>query len=353
MFFYNFKKKIRQYLKNQAILYKSKKVSDKEKILFIDVSGVAINRYLYCFLKMFDLAGYTVYLPRNAKVIEVLSKTGGEYKYASWLIKDEFVKFGMPPAKQVNISISSSQLSNDYFSNGFPENSYHVPMSCYPGYYQNYQVLYQEAVSVKRKNSAFMSGNIDPAFYDKISDSKYFIQPSRKQIKDYLVKQNYYFKLNIIDDLFEFINGKNDKKVIIVNTLEAFRIDLKSLPSVLKSFNFYLAMPGIVIPQSHNLIEAMACGCIPIIHAEYAKLMRPCLIHNKNSFVFENLTELDDLMEKIFSMPLEKIEKMREEVFYYYNTFLSPKSIVSTIESKDFDKIYIQAENLSLKMKFS
>jgi len=151
-------------------------------------------------------------------------------------------------------------------------------------------------------------------------------------------------------ELLEYIKSKNDQKVLIVNTAEAFRIDLKVLPGILSSFNFYLAMPGIVIPQSHNLIEAMACGCIPIIHAEYAGLMKPRLIHKKNSFVFEDLKDLDDLMQRIFLTPSEKIEQIRAEVFYYYKRFLSPESVVNTIESDDFQKIYIQAELISLRL---
>ena len=348
MLLYKFRKKSSRYLKYLLILYKSRQVPVKEKIIYVDVSEIVINRYLYSFLKMLDISGYTVYLPGDPKIIDVLSKTKGENKYASWLISDKIVKFGEP--LEVNIIINASQLSNNYFSNVLPETSYHVPMSCYPGFYQNYQFLNQKTENKKRKNSAFMSGNIDPAYYNNIADSKYFSQPSRKQIADYLAKQNYNFEVNSFDDLNAFIRGAKDRKVIIINTVEAFRIDLKTLPDILQSFNFYIAMPGIVIPQSHNLIEAMACGCIPIIHNEYAELMKPQLIHEKNAFVFEKLAELNELIKEIFMLPEDRINKMREEVFKYYHNFLSPEAVVQTIESDDFEKIYIQAEHSSLRL---
>jgi len=350
MFFYKFKKKSTRFIKYLEILYKSKQVPVKGKILFIDVSAVAINRYLYSLLKMFALAGYTVYLPKNAKVIDVLSKTQGENKYASWLIKDNIVKFGKPSKEKANIVINNTQLSNNYFSSSFPENSYHVPMSCYPWYYQNYQLLELGIENKRRKNSAFFSGNIDPEYYNKIANSKYFNQPSRMQIADYLAKQDYNFKVNSNNELNDFIASTKDRKVIILNTLETFRIDLKALPNILRNFNFYLALPGIVIPQSHNLTEAMACGCIPIIHSEYARLMSPLLIHEKNAFVFKHLEELDELMQGIFALPKEKVEHMRIEVFNYYKSYLSPKAVVEKIETHNFEEIYIQAESLSVNL---
>lgn len=350
MLFYKFRKKIRKFIRYLTILNKTKRIPSKEKLVYMDISEIEINRYLYSFIKMLDLSGYTVFLPKLSKITDVLSNTKGEFKYTSWLISDRIVKFGKPPLEKINININASQLSNNYFKKDFPKNSFHVPMCCYPWFYKNYYLLEKKNEDKPRKNSIFMAGNIDPAYYDRITNSKIFEQPSRLRISEYLLKQNYNLKIYSMSDLEEFLVSSIDRKLILIDTKKEFRIDLNMLPSVLRDFNFYLALPGIEIPQSHNLIEAMACSCIPIIHFEYAGLMKPKLTHNKNAFLFKNLEELDELIQSVFIIDEEKIEQMRSEVFEYYNTYLNPHTVGRKIENSDFEKIYIQAEHFSLKL---
>lgn len=324
---------------------------DNDKLIYIDVSAIKINRYLYSFLKMFALQGYTVVIPKNREIIKILRKSKGEFRYASWLLKEGVLKFGKPNKITNSKSvISANQLSNNFFNNKTEVNSYKVPMCCYPAFYRNYQQLNSIEPQPKRKKSVFMAGNMDPDHYGRIDSSRYFTQPSRSKLAQFLKKQNYFEPIKNLRELNKFIDNRIDNKLILIDTKDDFRIELPELLNVLSSFRFFLAMPGITIPQSHNLIEAMACGCIPIIHKEYALLMNPPLENAHNAFIFSDLENLHLQLQNIFKEPNELLFQMEKNVNIYYSTYLTPEAVVNSVLNKNLEKIYIQAEHISLQL---
>jgi hypothetical protein len=279
-------------------------------------------------------------------MIGILSKKKGEFLFGSWILQEE-VKFGKP--KFSDLVITRTQLSNDYF--GIPKglNEFHVPMSEYPAFYFYGVEIPIIGINNRRKNSVFMSGNMDAAYYNNISKSQFFNVISRREVADFIMKQPYYLDVGTLDDLNNFINADNDFKVLFIDTQEKFRISFRDLKTTLIQFNFYLALPGILIPQSHNLIEAMSVGCIPVIHKNYAALFSPALKHEENAIVYCNLKELDSQLLELFKFDDTIVDLMRERVYGYYQNYLSPKSIVKKIEHNVFSKIYIQAEGKSLE----
>ncbi len=348
MILYKTRRKIRRWVQDNFRFYKSliisKFRSEGKKKVYIEIDEMALNRYLYNFIKFFILNNYTVYIPKNKKVISTLNRKRGEFIYGSWILKER-VKLGKP--KNTDLVIKREQLSNDYFG-GAKENSYHVPMSEYPGMYRN--GIYDESENFKRnrKRSAFMSGNIDATHYKKISKAGFFEIPSRSEVADFIQSQRYYQKTDSLMALREFINTETDNKVILIDASKQFRIPLYELKDLMQRFHFYLALPGILIPQSHNLVEAMAVGCIPVIHEAYARLMYPSLEHMKNALVYDSLEKLDELILKSFKLEKDQVESLHENVRNYFENHLSPSAVIKKIEENDFSKIYIQAEHVSL-----
>lgn len=346
------KKSIRElnYLK---VLWDSGKIKDSKKIMFADVTNLAVNRYLYSFLKYFEIQGYTVYLPKNRKLIDVLNKKSGEFEYASWILKDRFVKFGEPLRKKVTLWLDAEQLSNDYFSDFSTVNSahshYHVPSGEFPYFYHKNCWENSAAHKLERKMSVFMIGNCDAKYYHEISKEKHFNLPSRYETAIYLTGKNYYKSLRSVEELNDFLSGSEDSKVILIDTSKDFQIEGLKLKATLPEFYFYLALPGVVIPISHNLIEAMAAGCIPVIHKDYAELLRPKLENRKNCFSYNTLEELDELIRDLFMINIFHIKKMHKEVLKYYKEHLTPKAVVDFIEEKKPKRIFIQAESVSLR----
>ena len=351
MLFYKHRRKLIKYLRYLRVLFKISIIPVEDKTVFFDVTGIVVNRYLYCLLKMFQIEGYSVFIPRDINIANTISNTKGEFKYASWLISEKVVKFGRPA--KPDLQFSRDQLSNDYFQNTKVENSFHQPMSEYPGIYKN--KFYRSGdTELERKNSIFMSGNIDAELYGRISNAGFFDILSRREVADYVLGKGYSYAPKTLGDLNKFVHNELDHKVVIIDTKNQFSIPIENLKSVLERFNFYLALPGILIPQSHNLVEAMSVGCIPVIHRRYAALMHPPLEDNTNCLTYSNLEELEVLIREIFKLNSSSIIELRGNVQEYFQKHLSPTAVVRKIEEGNFSKIYIQAEQISLnylKMK--
>ena len=351
MLFYSSRRKLYRRVRDSIYFYKgilkSFFVPVRSKKVFMEVENLALNRYLYNFIKFFQLCGYTVYLPKNIRIISSLTRKKGEFIYSSWILK-EGVQIGEP--KHPHLRLSKEILSNNYFSNFKESDIYLVPMSEYPGMYR-YKIPVPDIKNVKsRKRSLFMSGNINHHFYDLITKSEIFSLPSRREMATFISQQPYYYDINSRIELHKYLNSGEDKKVILIDTSKKFRIPLNELKEVLVSFNFFLGMPGIWIPQSHNIIEAMSVGCIPVLHNEYANLFKPGLQHLKNAIIFESLEALDNNICAIFDFPETRIQEMQVNVLQYYNNFLSPEAVVEKIERRGFSKICIQAEEKSLAL---
>jgi hypothetical protein len=344
-----------KYLSLQAkyffIYLKIKLDKPADKKIFLDISNCFPNRYLYAFLKLFHLNGYTVYLPNNKKLILELSKgKTGEALFKRWLLTEGWIKLGKPRNKDVKVI--KAKLSNDYytafFQSQFLNNQYYVPMCEYPVRYRM-TCDFRFINNKNRKKSIFMAGNIDGEQYTQIESSRFFKVLSRANIFNNLKLHPYYISLNHKVELQNFIQGKNDQKIILIDTSSNFSISGDELKNILSSFHFYLALPGILIPNSHNLIEAMAAGCIPIIQDSYAKFIRPPLENGKDAIFFKDLEDLHKRIEILLNLDDTQISDLRKNVEIYYNRYLSPGSIVKTIVTNNFDKIFIQAEWVSLQ----
>lgn len=350
------RKKLIKYLKREYNFYKTlfrvKNIDDADKIIFLDVCDIALNRYLYSFLKFFQINGYTVYLPKNKDIISVLSQKNGEFQYASWLLEEDFVKFGTPEREKTELWLEANQLSNDYFSglmgNSDLENTYHVPISEYPYLYHmdSWQTEFEPNHS--RKRSVFMIGNCNGEIYSKFSKSGFFEIPDRSETAEFLYEKPYYKEIDSPEELNEFCDSRDDARLILIDTSRKFQIGGYELKAALASFYYYLALPGIEVPHSHNIAEAMSVGCIPILHKNYAALMSPKLINGVNCLIYKDLNDLDFLMKSFFKLKEAELRQMQDKVFEYYKEHLSPSAVVGKIENNNFEKIYIQAEVISL-----
>ncbi|QCY70575.1 hypothetical protein FHG64_14855 [Antarcticibacterium flavum] len=268
-------------------------------------------------------------------------------------MEEGFVKFGVPSRKKATLWLEAEQLSNDYFSdffnNNFLPSHYHVHSGEYPYFYHKDCWENSLAQNEERKRSIFMIGNCDSRYYQEISKEKYFNLPSRFETAKYLTGKEYYKGLRSVEELNEFLSGREDSRVILIDTSKDFQIKGLKLKATLPEFYFYLALPGVVIPISHNIIEAMAAGCIPVIHKSYSELMRPKLEDHHNCFTYDTLEELDELIKELFHYNLIQIKEMREEVLKYYKEHLTPEGVVNSIETKTPEIIFIQAESVSLE----
>lgn len=60
---------------------------------------------------------------------------------------------------------------------------------------------------------------------------------------------------------------------------------------MLASADFFLCQPGEIMPQCHNIVEAMAVGTIPLTN--YPDWLSPPLVDGREALVFDTFASLD------------------------------------------------------------
>lgn len=129
---------------------------------------------------------------------------------------------------------------------------------------------------------------------------------------------------------------------------DRFRIPTNEWLTVLSSFRFFIATPGMIMPQCHNLIEAISLGVIPILQSPATYLDH--LTDGVDCIGFRELHELPDKISQAMMMTNEELEKMSANVRAYYEKYLSPVSLKQQIESSACSNIELlyNAEEISL-----
>jgi hypothetical protein len=317
-----------------------------EKYIYLEVGNNVYKRYLYTLLKFFSLQGYSVYMRGNADIFySIMSEN-----YAHYLLKEGILRFG----KLRNVSIYKTNadwegiLSPDYFNdNGIREkNSFHFPMTQHPLMYHA-GWWNEEIPLIKRKMSVFMAGNLDANVYTQTSLGGAFNICSRFTVYEFLKNSQQLFEMERIQDLYEYLEGEYDQDIVLVNRLK-FDVPMDKLRNLLSRFSFFLALPGMIMPFSHNIIEAMSCGCIPLIEEKYASMFSPPLKHQTHVILFSGLEDLAEKISLIFHMDDGSVESMRRNVQEYYEEHLTPHKVIAKIEKSKPAKIYLQAEDYSV-----
>jgi hypothetical protein len=200
-----------------------------------------------------------------------------------------------------------------------------------------------------RKRSVLMTGNFDPVEYRKIEEDGIFPLLSRCAIYAYLEKKQMICHIASKNKLADFLVSNDDHKIILINS-HVFAIPMNELRPLLGRFDFYFAVPGMVMPFAHNIIEAMSAGTIPFLQEGYADLFQPALIDGRQAITFKDINDLKTRLSYLQGVSSEAIAKMRENVLQYYDNYLTPHGVVARLEDRDYKNIYLQAEHYSVQL---
>jgi hypothetical protein len=100
------------------------------------------------------------------------------------------------------------------------------------------------------------------------------------------------------------------------------------------------------MPVSHNLIEAMFCGAIPVTNG--GAFMAEPLEDDRDCFGFSGEADLVTAIEKALSMSDQEIEKMRGAVWKFYDKNLDPRVFAGMIGEARVDRVLVNAEEKSV-----
>jgi hypothetical protein len=119
----------------------------------------------------------------------------------------------------------------------------------------------------------------------------------------------------------------------------------------LRECDFVLSPPGWCMPVSHNLIEAMFCGAIPITNG--GAFMAEPLKNGETCLEFRNAEGLVSVIERALAMNAGEVARTRQVVRDYYERFLDSKAFGEKLLRSESARVLVNAEENSVPFVFS
>jgi len=104
---------------------------------------------------------------------------------------------------------------------------------------------------------------------------------------------------------------------------------------VLAAADFFVAGPGVYMPMSHNAVESLAVGTIPII--EYPELFTPNLSAAEACVPFRGREEFKERVRSCLAMEASARSALKREALAYYDTHLSPRAVGRNLQREVLD----------------
>ncbi|MCU4175087.1 hypothetical protein [Carboxylicivirga sp. N1Y90] len=210
----------------------------------------------------------------------------------------------------------------------FKNHPYTLPFPFHPLLYINNGFRKLEHVDIFLNEISSTTKKVEIGFAGQIN------HPSYTQLNQHfpdLINRNRIFEIlysNFEESITtELENGTNK---IFLSDSNTNRIAHKDWPITLATFKFFIAPPGFEMPFCHNIIEAMACGVIPIL--QYDTYFVPQLENNINCLTYKSKEDLINTIDLALKMDNKNIESIRDNVLEYYSKNLSPISFIKKIE---------------------
>jgi hypothetical protein len=314
------------------------------KVVQFELSHFVYARYFYNLIQFFRIENWEVWLDAKLSVVHSLNRA----QHAGDIFEEKLIKLGRVRHSDLLISTSQQQGGKklnawDFEINPSP-GSVIVPMAQHPNMYR--YGWWNEPVKKRPMNAAIFVGNCDDKSYQQIERDNLFSVINRVELINSLKK---------IKETREVVRI-TDLENPVQNTINLVETKLLYIPpqrfrAIIANYRFFICAPGVFMPLCHNLIEALSVGVIPIIQKSYAKLMTPGLQDGKNALIFSCRSEFEVCWRRIFTYSEPELQKMSEEAMKYYNTFLTPSSVVSSISSSETSEIFLLAGQKSVDLR--
>lgn len=333
-----------RYLEYRRWLRQQNRMIPQDKpIVVLDFRDTRIDgpqgRRFYSLFVFFIRAGFYPVLPDNYLV---LGNIQDKYKKLC-LLEDFSVLLREQDLPQGYLLITDKWCSNlthkakkiisvDYQPNYQTEDAcFPMPFPMFPPLYAAQQDLHLQTYRQQpRQWQIFFGGDAEPGKYNKKSIRKIYAKLSRAQILDCMTRtltsecivelQN--------DSVRQSAEEKQHGGLIVMNTRHC-KVAPEEWLGTLARARFFLACPGVRYPMSHNLIEAMAVGSVPI--TQYPEMFFPPLEDGKNCLTFNNETELQTVIIKAMTMNESDLAVMAQAATDYYDSYLAPTASIQRL----------------------
>jgi len=251
-----------------------------------------MGRYSFILCQLLKFSGFKVTVKLEPRFFL------NDVPYKRMLLDQDYTKVRNSTVQNSNIVLSgqdrkqkSIKLLCSYKLIEDKIDAFYLPYTLHPRFYQTYEdnTNFIAFRSSKRKTRIIFSGNFERQLYNnKVLKDDFNWTISRVDVLDY-IKAQYGNDSRIIysptqENFYALLKAGSAKDKFIIAEVKTNPEDW--LP-ILSSGDFYLCLPGMGMPWSHNAYEAMAVGAIPIL--QYNKMFYPPLEHLENCLVYDSL----------------------------------------------------------------
>ena len=214
-----------------------------------------------------------------------------------------------------------------------------MPIPMHPQIYVQYRAhkklnYYRQT---PRKIRILFSGNWDSHGYDNLILKELFGKLTRYEILRFLQQEKLVHIVSDHQELKEILSGTYCNRFILLS--QNARVNQAEWLKIVAHADFFLCPPGVLFPWSHNAVEAMAVGTIPLIN--YPEWFFPNLVNGINCVTFSTLNELVNAIEHIRKMDEEHIATLRAQVIEYYAHYLDPQGFIEKLIQYPAEEVYL------------
>lgn len=325
---------LRWYLVNTWLWLRqrSERRATKGPLVLVDIRQNVWHRYLHILILFLRDGGYSVHIRHRFRFI------------GSWASNDLFRRSSFfnlvlrpDPADTYHLILTDRPikephmlLTADYFDlAGVQRQGLRLPMAMADTFYvQGLHARSTADAAQERQRCLFFFGNMDRTAYDRPEPRSVFGCFTRTELLD-LLRTDHSDRVFEPETLAE-VENRGLRDIVLLGRQREY-IPPARLLDELSRYDLFLAPSGVVMPLCHNVVEAMAAGCIPVL--QYPHLMEPPLEHGVNCLAFKNANELNDILEHIPLVSAMEIIAMRKRVLAYYQDHLSPQAVIGRMNA--------------------
>jgi len=225
------------------------------------------------------------------------------------------------------------KVINIDFSAGYSvaDKSIPFPFPMFPDIYASKQDQHLgEIRTIEKKWAVFFGGDTATKKYTKTAIKDIYKKIPRAEMLRILetgLPAHLWQPLRTDADL-SHAQSAEQSAVLTLNTRDC-SIEPRNWLKTVALSRFFLGCPGVRYPMSHNLIEAMAVGSVPI--TQYPELFFPALQPGINCLTFNCPESLVDTVLAALSMPDKQSESLSKAAIAYYDTYLEPKAVIKRL----------------------
>jgi hypothetical protein len=191
--------------------------------------------------------------------------------------------------------------------------------------------------SKKSKVTLLFAGACQPEEYatDEIKDL--FGKVPRNELYEELFRVLDEGNYTTTQDVERLLNAdeKIDAALFVLFDRQDRRVSKEDWFRVLSAADFFVAGPGVYMPMSHNAVEALAVGTIPIL--EYPDLFTPNLSSAGGCVAFEGREAFSERVQSCLDMGMVAREELKRRATEYYDTHLSPMVVGKRLQHEVLD----------------